>query len=169
MSPSDGWTAVNVKQRRQWDRELAHLLHDSKDTKAVILCGNLNCAPEDIDLSDPEKLKLEKSPAMHESGHSGYPGCRQSDREGLKWIMQAGRLTDAFRFTHPYSGNDQDSGNLQYTSLAYLGDKTRCAVRTNLTVCYHPCMLILSQLVSKYFMKNVVRCDIMGRSTDLVS
>lgn len=67
------------------------------DAKAVILCGNLNwyatllqnkplhSAPEDIDLSDPEKLKLEKSPAMHESVCCVFL-CTFNCCEGSQWL-----------------------------------------------------------------------------------
>ncbi|GFE53032.1 exonuclease III APE [Babesia ovis] len=181
MSPVNGWNKTNVKQHRMWYRDLAHLLFDLKgtiisshdstfsDTKAVVMCGNLNCAPEDIDLSDADKLKLENSPVLHASDNTGYPGCRAADREGLRWIMLAGRLVDTFRRLHPYKDPDKDSKNLKYTSLGilnnrlnahpvvYLGDKTRCAVRTNLT------------LISNYFLKNVAQCDIIGSSSDLVT
>ncbi|ORM42370.1 DNA-(apurinic or apyrimidinic site) lyase [Babesia sp. Xinjiang] len=157
MSPANGWDTASVKQRQLWHRDLAHLLYDLKDTKAVILCGNLNCAPEDIDLSDAGKLKLENSPVLHRSDNTGYPGCRPADREGLRWIMLAGRLVDVFRRFHPYRDANPDEKNLKYTSLVYLGDKTRCAVRTNLTLMTH------------YFLKNVAQCDIIGTTSDLVS
>ncbi|CDR97196.1 hypothetical protein BBBOND_0310990 [Babesia bigemina] len=169
MSPINGWDTANLKQKKQWQRDLAHLLHNLKDTKAVVLCGYLNwyvegifshifnSAPEDIDLSDSEKLKMESSPVLHNSGHTGFPGCRPADREGYKWILLAGRLVDSFRRLHPYKGKDKNPNNKKYTSLVYLGDKTRCAVRTNLT------------LVSNYFMKNVSQCEIIGNTNDLVS
>lgn len=155
MSPMDGWVVSDVKTRMKWDSEVGRMIHEFKDTKAVIICGNLNCAPQDIDLSDPERLKRETSPVLHETENIGYPGSRQSDRDGLRWLMSAGRLKDVFRVKHPYNGNDSQKDNLQYTSLAYLGDKTRCAVRTNLT------------LMSSYFLGNVSRCDIVGKTSDL--
>lgn len=36
------------------------------DIKAVIMVGNLNCSPEDIDVSNPAALKLEKTAVLHE-------------------------------------------------------------------------------------------------------
>lgn len=54
-------------------------------------------------------------------------------------------MTDVFRVKHPYDGTAKTEKNIKFTTLgmenwvnnflAFLSDKTRCAVRTNLVVC----------------------------------
>ncbi|UKJ89279.1 endonuclease [Theileria orientalis] len=155
LSPLQGWVNRSVEMRNRWDRELAKFLDNSKRDKATIISGNLNCAPEDIDLSDPEKLKMEKSVELHKQGEVGFPGSRDIDRVGYYLITKAGNLTDVYRHKHPYDGSEKRKKNIKYTTLAFLSDKTRCFVRTNLV------------LMSKNFLNNVKRCEIIGTTQDM--
>ncbi|KAF5153074.1 DNA-(apurinic or apyrimidinic site) lyase [Theileria parva strain Muguga] len=155
LSPVQGWINRSVRIRSRWDRELATFLNNSKSEKATIITGCLNCAPQDIDLSDPERLKQEKSIVLHKQEEIGFPGSRDVDREGFKWLLDAGNMTDVFRVKHPYDGTAKTEKNIKFTTLAFLSDKTRCAVRTNLV------------LMSKNFLRNVKFCEIIGNVNDL--
>ncbi|BAM41595.1 endonuclease [Theileria orientalis strain Shintoku] len=168
LSPLQGWVNRSVEMRSRWDRELARFLDNSKsnlprsllyhifnsEDKATIISGNLNCAPEDIDLSDPEKLRMEKSVVLHKQDEVGFPGSRDIDRIGYYLITKAGNLTDVYRHKHPYDGSEERKKNIKYTTLGTF-DKTRCFVRTNLV------------LMSKNFLNNVKRCEIIGRTEDM--
>ncbi|GBE59252.1 exonuclease III APE [Babesia ovata] len=186
----NGWDTANLKQKKQWHRDLAHLLYHLKDTKAVVLCGYLNwyvepksrhifdSAPEDIDLSDSEKLKMESSPVLHDSGNTGFPGCRPADREGFRWILLAGRLVDSFRLLHPYRGKHKNPQNKKYTSLGLFHEfeLTNCSLSRRQNTMrrqdqpdsrFAVYSYNGTQLVANYFMKNVSQCEIIGNTNDL--
>ncbi|SIO73188.1 DNA-(apurinic or apyrimidinic site) lyase [Babesia microti strain RI] len=164
ITPGNGWITESIKQRKKWDLELTTFLKASKYIKAVIMVGNLNCSPEDIDVSNPAALKLEKTAVLHEEEQHGYPGTREVDRNGFEETLKAGDLWDVYRFMNPVEVEESESDsnalastakNPKYTSIVQTGDKCKCAVRTTLA------------LMSTKFLRNIKSCEILGTMADL--
>lgn len=76
-----------LEDRMQWDAALLQLLRELDAQKPVILCGDLNAAYNEKDLSEGKQ-------GMH------VPGYTQAERSGLTAILHSG-FVDAFRQLHP--------------------------------------------------------------------
>lgn len=100
-TPNNGWTIDSFARRREWDATLTSWLRNmarQADRKPVIYMGDLNAAPEDRDVSDPEWFNAQGDPP--ESGEAddvGQPGCTNNEQKRFKTMLQAGDLIDMYR------------------------------------------------------------------------
>ena len=85
-----------LEERMQWDAALLHFIKALDAEKPVILCGDLNAAYNDADLTG-------KAQGMH------VPGYTQEERSGLTAILQNG-FVDAYKHFHP----DDKAGTFAY-------------------------------------------------------
>ena len=85
-----------LEERMQWDAALLAFIKALDAEKPVILCGDLNAAYNQADLSG-------KQQGMH------VPGYTQEERSGITSILQNG-FVDAYRHFHP----DEKAGAFAY-------------------------------------------------------
>jgi len=72
---------------KEWDPDFRQYINELKKKKPVVLCGDLNVAHTEIDLSNPQKNHLQ-------------PGFTGQERKGFTELMNTGWI-DTFRFLHP--------------------------------------------------------------------
>lgn len=80
-------SAERITFREYWDEAFYSFITNLMESKAVIICGDMNTAHLDIDVYSP--------PALYET-----PGFTLSERRNFDRLLQAG-LVDAFRLLHP--------------------------------------------------------------------
>ncbi len=68
----------------------AHLEQHHDPSESLILCGDFNVAPEDLDVANPDKWR-------------GSVLCHEDGRTALRELVRWG-LVDAFRRHHPEGG-----------------------------------------------------------------
>jgi len=78
-----------IGERLAWEKVLRAYLNCLKEELecGVVLCGDLNCAHQEIDLTNPKSNK-------------NSPGFSKEERGELQKMLDAG-FTDSFRFLHP--------------------------------------------------------------------
>lgn len=96
-APNAAANLSRLDERVQWDSILLSFLKTLDMHKPVILCGDLNAAYNEHDLSG------NRQQGMH------VPGYTAEERTGLAAIIQNG-FTDAYRHFHP----DQKPGSFSY-------------------------------------------------------
>jgi len=80
-------------RHQEWDVKFLKYLKDLEKKKPVIVCGDLNVAPTEIDLKNPSSNKTtEKNP--------GNPGFTDKEREGFMNYVTQGFI-DTFRHLYP--------------------------------------------------------------------
>lgn len=79
---------ARLQERLEWERMLREYLKILKEKNSVpiVLCGDLNIAPEEIDIHDPKGKKM-------------TAGFSTIEREEFKKLLDVG-LTDSFRHLH---------------------------------------------------------------------
>ena len=86
--PNSGQELVRLDYRQQWDTDFRKYLSQLKETKPVILCGDLNVAHQAIDLKN-DKANYNKS--------AGYT---QIEIDGMDHLLDVG-FVDSWRHFHP--------------------------------------------------------------------
>src|SRR5690554_2075050 len=86
--PNSGQELVRLDYRQQWDTDFRNYLSNLKETKPVILCGDLNVAHQAIDLKN-DKANYNKT--------AGYT---QVEIDGMDHLLNAG-FVDSFRHFYP--------------------------------------------------------------------
>ena len=86
--PNSGQKLVRLDYRKTWDEDLLTDLKNLKETKPVILCGDLNVAHQAIDLKN-DKTNYNKT--------AGYT---QVEIDGMNNLLDIGFI-DSFRHLHP--------------------------------------------------------------------
>ncbi|SCM01278.1 AP endonuclease (DNA-[apurinic or apyrimidinic site] lyase), putative [Plasmodium chabaudi adami] len=101
-SPNNGFDAPKFERRRLFDDSMKEfVLFMKKENKNLIWTGDLNIAPEDIDLSHPiEFRKMKKGNVPKE--YIGQPGCTDAERKNFKTILKNGDLVDSYRYFENY-------------------------------------------------------------------
>lgn len=74
-------------RQKKWDKEFLKFIDRLNDIKPVIVCGDLNVAPEEIDLKNPLSNKRNA-------------GFTDEERDGFRNYLKAG-FVDAFRILYP--------------------------------------------------------------------
>jgi exodeoxyribonuclease III len=82
-TPNSKRGLLRLGYRQKWDADFRHYLMNLKAQKPVILCGDLNVAHEDIDLSNPKANKRSA-------------GFTKEERQGFSTLLDSG-FTDSFR------------------------------------------------------------------------
>ncbi|PHJ22831.1 exonuclease iii ape [Cystoisospora suis] len=101
-SPNNGGNKKSFERRRLWDERMKKFVQGVQ--KPLIWVGDLNCAPEDVDLSDPERFRsvIHEEPGEPiDPDNIGQAGCTDAERRRFASILQAGDLVDAFRVLNP--------------------------------------------------------------------
>ncbi|CAD2086061.1 AP endonuclease (DNA-[apurinic or apyrimidinic site] lyase), putative [Plasmodium vinckei lentum] len=101
-SPNNGFDTAKFERRRLFDDRMKQfVLFMKKENKNLIWTGDLNIAPEDIDLSHPiEFRKMKKGNVPKE--YIGQPGCTDAERKNFKTILKNGDLVDSYRYFENY-------------------------------------------------------------------
>lgn len=86
--PNSGQGLTRLGYRQQWDQDFRNYLSDLKETKPVILCGDLNVAHHAIDLKN-DKANYNKT--------AGYT---QIEIDGMDHLLNTG-FVDSFRHFYP--------------------------------------------------------------------
>jgi len=86
--PNSGQELVRLDYRQQWDADFRNYLMRLKETKPVILCGDLNVAHQAIDLKN-DKANYNKT--------AGYT---QVEIDGMDHLLDSG-FVDSWRHFHP--------------------------------------------------------------------
>jgi exodeoxyribonuclease-3 len=86
-TPNSKSELARLPYRMQWEDDLRAYLQRLKQTKGVILCGDLNVAHEDIDLKNPK------------TNHKNA-GFSDEERQKMTELLQAG-FTDTWRHFYP--------------------------------------------------------------------
>lgn len=73
-----------------WDRTMAEYIQHLQETtkKPVILCGDMNVAPADIDVNNPKSAK-------------GSHGFTESEKQSFEALLDETEMVDAYRVVHP--------------------------------------------------------------------
>lgn len=79
----------------QWEKEIRNHINKMNKTfdKPIIMCGDLNVAPNEIDLHNPK-------------GSKGKHGFTKEEREAFKILLDECNLVDAYRHIYPTKEND---------------------------------------------------------------
>lgn len=81
---------ARIELRLQWERSMSqHLtrLRERYPDRPLIVCGDLNVAPEDRDIHRPQPKNT--------------PGASPQEREAYRTLLQSADLVDSFRVLHP--------------------------------------------------------------------
>lgn len=167
-SPNNGFEMPKFERRRLFDEELQNFVTFIKDIKKkpLIWTGDLNIAPEDIDLSHPEELRRMKKGNVPKE-HIGQPGCTDFERKNFQKILNAGDLVDAYR--HFENLRIQKENNT-YKPKRNINDNIytwRCPF--NVGKQYNKGMRIDHYIVSKNFLNNVEKIHIQGYGVDHIN
>ena len=104
-TPNNGTTEGQFEARRQWDgRVTAFLAARRADAaaKPILYVGDLNAAPEDVDLSHPDFFKRHhRHRSAADEGDRGQPGCTPNEQGRFRRLLAEGGLVDCIRRAHP--------------------------------------------------------------------
>lgn len=98
-SPTSQEDCRRLPIRMQWEAALRERIRELRASKPVVLCGDLNVAPSDLDVFTPRL--------------DGTPEYTGAERRAFAALLGCG-LVDAWR--------EQNSGARQYTWWSYQGD-----------------------------------------------
>ncbi|GBG30656.1 DNA-apurinic or apyrimidinic site lyase [Hondaea fermentalgiana] len=163
-TPNNGWTVESFARRRTWDEKLTRWLramHNHKERKPIIYMGDMNVAPEDCDVSDPDWFNAQGDPpASGDPADIGQAGCTNNEQLRFKHMAEEGNLTDAFRYLEVKSAitRPTEVDAPIYTWRGHPGIDRPEAGRF-----YKKGMRIDHFLVSRSLLERVRRADICGR------
>jgi exodeoxyribonuclease III len=87
--PNAGRGLKHIRYRLdEWDKHLQNYLNQVQKTGPTLWIGDLNVAPEDIDVSEPKKMKK-------------YPGFTVEERKNFTHFIQISKWIDTWRKSHP--------------------------------------------------------------------
>ncbi|ANQ07847.1 DNA-(apurinic or apyrimidinic site) lyase [Plasmodium coatneyi] len=96
-TPNNGFEPVKFERRRLFDEQLKEFVSVLRNEKKnLIWTGDLNIAPEDIDLSHPAEFRRMKKGNVPKE-FVGQPGCTDFERKNFMGILSAGDLIDSYR------------------------------------------------------------------------
>ena len=88
-TPNSGQTLQRLKYRTEiWDSYFRKLIQFYQKDNHVIVCGDLNCANEDIDIHNPK-------------GNKNTAGFTDAERISFKKYISDLKLIDTYRYLHP--------------------------------------------------------------------
>ena len=86
--PNSGQDLVRLDYRKKWDTDFRNYLLSLKETKPVLLCGDLNVAHQAIDLKNDI------------SNYNKTAGYTQIEIDGMDNLLEAGFI-DSYRYFYP--------------------------------------------------------------------
>ncbi|CRG99871.1 AP endonuclease (DNA-[apurinic or apyrimidinic site] lyase), putative [Plasmodium relictum] len=159
-TPNNGFDYTKFERRRLFDEKLEKFVASLKNKKSLIWTGDLNIAPEDIDLSHPvEFRKMKKGNVPKE--YIGQPGCTDFERKNFQKILTSGDLVDSYRYFQNLKSekgnNNKNKSNINENIYTW-----RCPFLIG-KLC-NKAMRIDHFIVSKNFLKNIEKVEIHGYS-----
>ncbi|XP_058451653.1 recombination repair protein 1 [Malaya genurostris] len=133
--PNAGRKLVTLPKRLRWDEKFQQYLKDLDSKKPVIVCGDMNVAHEEIDLTNPKTNKKNA-------------GFTQEERDGMTKLLSLG-FVDTFRQLYP----DQKGA---YTFWSYMGNARSKNVGWRLDY------FIISERLNSRVVDNVIRSEVYG-------
>ncbi|XP_058815811.1 DNA-(apurinic or apyrimidinic site) endonuclease isoform X2 [Topomyia yanbarensis] len=133
--PNAGRKLVTLPKRLRWDEKFHQYLKELDAKKPVIVCGDMNVAHEEIDLTNPKTNKKNA-------------GFTQEERDGMTKLLSLG-FVDTFRQLYP-----EQKG--AYTFWSYMGNARSKNVGWRLDY-----FITSERLVSKV-VDNVMRSEVYG-------
>ena len=98
-TPNSGEVLARLDYRvKTWDVEFRKFIKKLQEKKPIIVCGDLNCANEDIDIHSPKTNKRSA-------------GFTDEERKSFKKMLKDNNLIDSFRHFYP--------DKVQYTYWSY--------------------------------------------------
>ena len=79
---------LRLDERIKWDTAFRRYVNSLQGTKPVIVCGDLNCAHEEVDIHNPK-------------GNKKSPGFSDEERASFRKLLTTCALRDSFRWLHP--------------------------------------------------------------------
>uniref|UniRef100_A0A7S3NDW8 DNA-(apurinic or apyrimidinic site) endonuclease n=1 Tax=Aureoumbra lagunensis TaxID=44058 RepID=A0A7S3NDW8_9STRA len=109
-TPNNGKSDKSFKRREDWESKLQLFLQELQkfSSKSLVYMGDLNIAPNDVDLSDPDWFRNAHQEPLDERNR-GQPGCTPGERQNFQELLKAGNLFDAFRKKNPAPPTDSKS------------------------------------------------------------
>lgn len=111
-APNNGWQPKGFVRREDWDASVKSFLTKLPSETNVLWCGDLNIAPEDVDLSHPGSFKkqVQAKPERPPAKYVGQPGCTPGERESFADIIESAGLVDLYRAKNPADAVADASG-----------------------------------------------------------
>ncbi|EUD65710.1 DNA-(apurinic or apyrimidinic site) lyase [Plasmodium inui San Antonio 1] len=165
-TPNNGFDTVKFERRRLFDEQLKEFVSVLRNKKKhLVWTGDLNIAPEDIDLSHPAEFRRIKKGNVRKE-FIGHPGCTDFERKNFKAILSAGDLIDSYRHLARLRGKEGEPGK---------GGPRKGAANINDNIYTWRCHFLMGRscnnamridhfIVSRGFMPNVQSVEIHGYS-----
>lgn len=134
-TPNSKRELERLDYRMQWEEDVRTYLCNLRQTKPVILCGDLNVAHEEIDIKNPA--------TNHRSA-----GFTDEEREKMTALLDAG-FVDTFRYLHP-----QDEGRYSWWSYMFHARERNTGWRID--------YFIVSEDLRERILSADIHSDIMG-------
>ncbi|ETW52269.1 exodeoxyribonuclease III [Plasmodium falciparum Palo Alto/Uganda] len=163
-TPNNGFDHVKFERRRLFDEQLQKfvtILRNEKQ-KPLVWTGDLNIAPEDIDLSHPAEFRRMKKGNVPKE-FIGQPGCTDFERKNFQKILTAGNLVDSYRYLQNIKLNEDKKNNIKHTPNINDNIYTwRCPFLLGKSC--NKAMRIDHFIVSKEFLNRINKIHIQGFS-----
>ncbi|SOV20805.1 AP endonuclease (DNA-[apurinic or apyrimidinic site] lyase), putative [Plasmodium sp. DRC-Itaito] len=163
-TPNNGFDHVKFERRRLFDEQLQKFVTIIKNEKQkpLVWTGDLNIAPEDIDLSHPAEFRRMKKGNVPKE-FIGQPGCTDFERKNFQKILNAGNLVDSYRYLQNIKQNEDKKNNIQHTPNINDNIYTwRCPFLLGKSC--NKAMRIDHFIVSKEFLNRINKIHIQGFS-----
>lgn len=98
--PNSGRKLVTLPKRMRWEEKFQSFVKKFDERKPVIVCGDMNCSHQEIDLANPKTNKRSA-------------GFTQEERDELTRFLDAG-FVDSFRHFYP----DREKAYTYWTYMA---------------------------------------------------
>ncbi|KAF8821555.1 exonuclease III APE [Cardiosporidium cionae] len=158
-TPNNGASEDHFIRRRVWDEEMLKFMQSlKKDNQKIIWLGDLNCAPEDVDLSHSRWFRMAipilKNPrhSVEEfsiEDYSGQAGCTNAERKRFKHILDSCDLVDTYRELYP----TQFSPDVNSSGYTWRGNL----------------LVIFIRILSSSLMPMVWDCSILGYDSSQIN
>ncbi|SOV73863.1 AP endonuclease (DNA-[apurinic or apyrimidinic site] lyase), putative [Plasmodium sp. gorilla clade G3] len=163
-TPNNGFDQVKFERRRLFDEQLQKFVTTIRNEKRkpLVWTGDLNIAPEDIDLSHPAEFRRMKKGNVPKE-FIGQPGCTDFERKNFQKILTAGNLVDSYRYLQNIKQIEDKKNNIKHTPNINDNIYTwRCPFLLGKSC--NKAMRIDHFIVSKEFLNRINKIHIQGFS-----
>lgn len=134
-TPNSQTGLARLEYRLEWEAAFADYVKQLDSIKPVVICGDLNVAHKEIDLTNPKSNRKN-------------PGFTDEERNALTALLESG-FTDTYRYLHP-----DTTGVYSWWSYRFNSREKNIGWRIDY-------FLISNRLVSRLKSADI-HCDIMG-------
>lgn len=103
-TPNSQAELKRLDYRTKWEDDLRVYLNELNEDKPVILCGDLNVAHQEIDLTNPK-------------ANAKNAGFSQTERDKMSELLDSGFI-DTYRYFYPYEENKYTWWSYRFNSRA---------------------------------------------------